>query len=167
MASWLVNCHQRGGMCHHSLFSCYQQHLVVGITSQGLETHFLQMYVQNQAWGWWWSQMLQGKTCGKRFHPNIWSGLQQNLCTCGIVCVNSLYPCTSGHWRIKWMSKMHLSMVTLKKISTWNNPKDSHKEVNILCVSFTSFYMTWNNLQGLNAFLRNIEFVKSDVNFNV
>ncbi len=29
----------------------------------------------------------------------------------------------------------------LEEESTWNNPKDSHKEVNIFCVSFTSRYM--------------------------
>ncbi len=37
--------------------------------------------------------------CGKKFPPNIWSWLQWNFCTCCKVCVNSLYPCTSSHWR--------------------------------------------------------------------
>jgi hypothetical protein len=32
-----------------------------------------------------------------------------------------------------------------------DNPKDSHKEMNILCVSFTNHYMPWNNLQGLGT----------------
>ncbi len=32
--------------------------------------------------------------------------------------------------------KPHFSIVTLKRRSTWNNLKDSHKKVNILCVSF-------------------------------
>ncbi len=32
--------------------------------------------------------------------------------------------------------KPHFSMVTLKRRSTWNNSKDSHKKVSILCVSF-------------------------------
>jgi hypothetical protein len=46
-------------------------------------------------------------------------------------------------WRfIKWTSKLHFSMVTLKKKSTWNNPKDSHKEANILCVNFTNHCTT-------------------------
>ncbi len=38
-------------------------------------------------------------------------------------------------------------MVTLKRRSTWNNPKDSHKKVNILCES--------------------IKFVRSDADFSV
>ncbi len=38
--------------------------------------------------------------------------------------------------------KPHLLMGTLKKTSTWNNPKDSHKETNILCVSFKSLCTT-------------------------
>ncbi len=42
-------------------------------------------------------------------------------------------------------------MVTLKRISTWNNLKDSHKKVNILCVSFPSHCMGWNNFQGLGT----------------
>ncbi len=45
-------------------------------------------------------------------------------------------------WKfIKWTSKPHLSMVTLKRRSTWSNPKDSHMKANILCVRFISHCM--------------------------
>ncbi len=44
-------------------------------------------------------------------------------------------------WRfIKCRLKLHFSMLTSKR-STWNNLKNSHKEMNTLCVSFTSHCM--------------------------
>jgi hypothetical protein len=62
-------------------------------------------------------------------------------------------------------------MVTLKRKSIWNNPKDSHKEANILCEHHKSLYGLKQSLRArnkkLDASLKNIEFVRSDVDFSM
>ncbi len=64
--------------------------------------------------------------------------------------IYSLYFCINGLGRsIKWTWKPHFLNDEPEEKITWSNFKGlCTKEVNILCVSFTSPCILWNNLQG-------------------
>jgi len=64
-----------------------------GTASHRQETRFLQMGVQNQTKRKWGGGTIQGQISGKRFYPNLWSGLQRNFCARRKAYIYSLYSC--------------------------------------------------------------------------
>ncbi len=115
MALWLVGCHQRGGTCHHSFFgrtSNRGRSIKKWKHKEAGDCHVILFL--STTFGPWCHFPRIGSPFLRNGYLNSSMGsmVKSNIIRHCKVYVNSLYPCTSDHWRHENSSNGHQNCIS-------------------------------------------------------